>query len=137
MGHGCVCDKFAGAEAVGLDLSGANDLLSYHIRVPTAGFAPQRAKAHRRNVDVDINPIQQWPRYPGDIPLNLSRRTFTFSPARPEVAARARVHRSNQNEPRREDYRSLGPGDRYRPVFQRLANHLEDMSRELGKFIQK
>ena len=43
------------------------------------GFATKLAKLHRRDIDVNVDPIQQWSGDAADVALNLIQRTATLA----------------------------------------------------------
>src|SRR5579871_6371194 len=62
---------------------------------------PQFLVLHRRNLNMDINPVQQRPAHLRNISLNHRRRTHTLPRLVIEVPTRTRIHRRRQHEPRR------------------------------------
>ena len=54
-----------------------------------------------------------------------------------EIPARARVHRRDQAEPRRERDAAGGAGDAHPALFERLAQHLEGAAGELGQLVEE
>ena len=74
-----------------------------------------------------------------------TRRSYRCTPRgsgqrpirRPGVTARARVHRREQLEPRREPRRAPGAGDRDPPLLERLAERLEHVAVELRELVEE
>ena len=65
------------------------------------------------------------------------RRAATGPHLVAEVAARARVHRANQHEPRRECNGSHGARDPHRAFLERLAQHFQDVPAELRHLVEE
>src|SRR4051812_17329201 len=63
--------------------------------------ARQRCSGQRRDLDLDIDPIEQWPRYPGAIPRDVVGRALAGSRRVTQVAAWARIHCRDELEARR------------------------------------
>ena len=69
------------------------------------------------------------------VPLGHARWARARAVARPELAAWARVHRGHEREPRGEHLGPADADDGDAPVLERLAERLEDVSRELGQLV--
>ncbi|OQA25721.1 MAG: hypothetical protein BWY59_01664 [Verrucomicrobia bacterium ADurb.Bin345] len=93
--------------------------------------------AHRRHLDMNVNPVQQRTRNLVAISLNLNRRATALAFRIAVMAARARVHRRHEHEAARERHAGRRAGDGDQAVFQRLTHHLEHVAVKLRQLIQE
>jgi hypothetical protein len=86
--------------------------------------------------DGDVESIEEGCRQPAGVTLASGIGAFAHA-RRPALAARARVHGSDQDEPGRVGGGAPGPADPDLAVLQRLAEGVEHHPRELTQFVQK
>ncbi len=133
--HGRIAKDFTLLEAVGLERPGPSHplpddrcrfppCLCRHVSIPKG-----------RDLDVDIDAVQEGARNPAEIPLDLTRSAATFSLGISQISAWAWVHGCCQHEGRRIGERSDRSRDGHLPVFERLTEHLEDVPFEFQDFI--
>ena len=96
-----------------------------HIRGTLAPVVPQSLEGHTRNVHAQVDAVEQWPRELAAIPLDLLRKTRAFALGVAPKSARARIHRRDENEPRRVRRCASGARDRDGVLLQRLAERVE------------
>jgi hypothetical protein len=95
------------------------------------------ADGDRWNIDDEIDAIAKWTGEPGLIFGDLGRRTPARSPIVARESARTRVHRTNEDEARREDGGARRARDRHLSFFERLPKHFEHPPIELRHFIHE
>ena len=76
-----------------------------------------------RNVDMDIDSVQQRPGYFRNITLDQCWRTRALPRGVIEKPAGTGVHGGRQHEAGRKSQRGSGAGNRHLTVFQRLSHH--------------
>ena len=101
------------------------------------GAAHERERRDARHRDPQVDPVAQRPRYAPLVTLRDERRAAAGSIRAAGEPARARVHRRDQLEPRREDRRATDPRDRDPTLLHRLAERLEDVAPELGQLVEE
>ena len=99
-------------------------------------FAPF-CKYDRRDIDVEINPVEQGPADSLPIFFDLIRRTTALAARITQVAAGTGIHRSHEAEATRESELSRRTGNRNISVLERLPQHFKSGTLELGELIQK
>ena len=104
-------------------------------RAPRPRRAPSGAT--RGIDDPEVDPVAKRTRDAPLVALGTQRRARARAIRRPGEPARARVHRGDQLEPRREDGRPAGPGDRHPPFLERLPERLEHVAIELGQLVEE
>src|SRR5690606_30754634 len=87
--------------------------------------------------DVDIDPVQQRPGDLIQITMDPGRSADTFLQERSKVPAGARVHSRDQHEIRGKGERACCSTDSNFFLFQRLPQNFQDMTLELGQFVEK
>ena len=137
MAHPGVGVNLPVTETLGPDACSLENILSHRSRVELAGFRAQLAEAYRRHVNVDVNSVHQRPRDLLEISTDLARRAFASSRLAAEIATGARIHRRDEHELGGKPHRSFGTRDNHKTVFQRLANHLENLPRKFGEFVKE
>ncbi len=90
-----------------------------------------------RHLDPQVYAVSQRPRDPAAIAVDRRRGAAAAAVLGTRVAARTRVHRRDQLEPRRVDRRPADPRDRHMPVLHRLPERLQRGSIELGQLVEK
>ena len=99
--------------------------------------AAQLLVLNGRNLDVNVDAVEQRPGDFGHVALDHGRGAHALARLVVEVAARAGIHGRGQHEARRKTERHGGAGDGDRVIFQRLAHHFEHVARELGQLVEK
>src|SRR5437667_2637779 len=94
-------------------------LNSSHITISYAVFCLKK-KMHAQ-----VDAVEQRPRELAAIPLDLLRKTRAFALGVAPKSARARIHRRDENEPRRVRRCASGARDRDGVLLQRLAERVE------------
>lgn len=120
------------------------------LGIPGLGHAPGRLRCaldRRRQgevgrrdrwyLDLQINPIQHRPRYPGLIIRRAARATAACRAFTIPATTATGIHRGHQLEPCRVSYVGIGPRDGNRAGFQRLTQTVEYLRMEFGQFVQK
>src|SRR5690606_8241456 len=90
-----------------------------------------------RNLDVNVDTIEQRTRDLPHIFFHLRRRAMTRTPRVAAIPARAGVQGGNEHEIRGERGAGESAGDRHRAVFEGLAHDFERAAIELRQFIEK
>ena len=85
----------------------------------------------------DVDPVEQRSGHPGEVLEHPVPRAAAALPVAGEPAAGARIHRRDQHDLRRIGHVVAGARDVDHAVLQRLAQHLEHVAPELGKFVEK
>src|SRR6185295_2477135 len=104
------------------------------------GFTALIAQALERNardVNAEVDPVEHRTGQLSAVTLDLVRKASALAFGVTPEAARARVHRRHEDEPRGIRRRSAGARDRDGALLERLAKRVEDASRELGDLVQK
>ncbi len=96
-----------------------------------------RAGRNGRDVDDQIEAVAEWSRQATPISRDLRRRAAARTTVVAAKAARTRIHRRHEHEPRRKDRRSRRPRDRDASLFERLPQHFEDAAIELRHLVQE
>ena len=94
-------------------------------------------RGERRHLDVQVDPVEERP---GDLPAvarHVARRARAGVPRVSAEAARARVHRADEEEAGREGARPGGARDGDDAVLERLAQRLERVAPELGQLVEE
>ena len=105
---------------------------------PSGGCAAaQLLILHGRNLDVDVDAVEQRPGDLRDVALDHRRRAHALARLVVEIAARTRIHGGDEHEAGGKAERHGGARDGDRVVFQRLAHHLQHVARKLGQLVQK
>ena len=125
------------AETPALDACSSDHVGTHYSRVELARFRAQFPETYRRHVDVNIDPVHQWPRDLRQVSPDLARRAFALLGVAAEITAGARIHRRDEHELSGKPDRLFRARDDDETVFQRLANHLENVAREFDKFVKK
>src|SRR3989337_313752 len=90
-----------------------------------------------RHINVNINPVHEWTRYPllilGDRRVGAGAGFYRVA----VVAARAGIHGSNQLKIGREGHRTGSPADGHDFVLDGLAQYFQYTLSKLGEFIQE
>ena len=86
---------------------------------------------------MQIDTIQQRSAHFTQVALNNGAGTAAFARGIGEVAARARIHSSDEDEVGGERQRHVGTRQSNRRFFQWLAQHFEDVAREFGQLVQE
>ena len=86
---------------------------------------------------MDINSIEQRPRYFADVPFDLLEGAVAGTAGIGSESAGARVQRGHQHEIGGEGGRLKRAADCHDTVFERLTEHFERASIELRKFIEE
>ncbi len=91
-----------------------------------------------RSVDPDgyVEAIEEWCRQPPGVAVTC-RVGAAAGTGKPTFAARARVHRPHQDEPRRKGRRAPGPAHPHHTLFEGLAERIEHRGRELPHLVQE
>jgi hypothetical protein len=92
---------------------------------------------HRRHVNVNVDAIHERPGNLRNVALDHGRRAVAFTGAVVVKAARTGIHGRGQHETRRKSQRHGGARNAHRAILQRLAHHLEHITREFGELIEK
>ena len=88
------------------------------------------------HIDPQIEPIEQWAGH-STVIARTRRRTTTTQPWPACRTARARVHRSDQNEARWQHGRTVGAAEADDAVFEGLTQRIEGNGRELAELIEE
>lgn len=137
VGHVGVVAGAAAVVAVGLPAAGRGDLLA-DLRARRAGrLALQFPVGDGRDLDVDVDPVQERPAHLAHVFLNLGDRAVAVAPRIVAVAARARIQGGDEHEIRRKSRRGECPGNRHRAIFKRLAEDFERLAVELGQLVEE
>jgi hypothetical protein len=99
--------------------------------------AAQLLILHRRNLDVNVDAVEQRAGDFGHVALDHGRRAHALARLVVEVAAGAGIHGRRQHEARRKAERHGGARDGHRVIFERLAHDLEHVARKLRQLVQK
>ena len=86
---------------------------------------------------MDVDPVEQWPADPTDVPLNLHRTAIAASFWIPSKSAGAGIHRGNQHQVRRKSHAAHRSGNRHTGFFQWLSKHFQSASIEFRQFVEK
>ena len=114
-----------------------------HHPLPNGGtrFAWSRIRQfverHRHDFHLQIDTIEQRPRNTTEILPNLPRSTCTLFSRMVVIATRARIHGCDKHESGRIVHMVLGSRNRDMPIFQWLTHHLQHLSAEFRKLIEK
>jgi hypothetical protein len=92
---------------------------------------------HRRDINMDVDAVEQRPGDLGDITLDHGLRAMTFARLVVEEPARTRIHGRGEHEARRKCQRHSGTCNRDVSVFQGLAHNFQNVARKFGKLIQE
>jgi hypothetical protein len=84
-----------------------------------------------------IDTVEQRPRHSRLVIGGAARRPAARQRRVAEVAAEARVHRSDQLDPRRRSDVGVGTGDADLAGFERLAERIEHLALEFGQFVEE
>ena len=132
-----VREAAAPVEALTLALPRRLDALAHRGARLARGGAGQLLVLHPRHVDEEVEAVEQRP---GDAPL-VARDRRLGAGARPTavavVAAGARVHRRDEQDPRGERHRAAHARDRDRAGLERLTQSLECRWRELRELVEE
>jgi hypothetical protein len=90
-----------------------------------------------RDLDLEIDSIQEWSGESGSVPLNLARCADAWVAFIAQISAGTGIHGCHEHEVSRIGQRDRCPGDGHIAVFQRLSENLKDMFLELRQFIEK
>jgi hypothetical protein len=137
VAHSGVGVNLAVAETLDLDARSSDNVGSHYRRVELAGFRAQLPEAYRRHVDVNIDPVHERPRDLRQVSSYLARRAFALPGVAAEITAGARIHRRDEHELSGKPDRLFRARDYDETIFQRLANHFENMAWKFDKFVQK
>ena len=89
-------------EAGRLPLPGGDHLLPHLVARRARRAAGKLAKRDRRDLDMNVDPVQQRAAYLAHVTFNLRRRAMAIPPRVAPIATRARVQRRDQHEVGRE-----------------------------------
>ena len=92
---------------------------------------------HRRNLDVQIDAIEQRAGHAGQVSLDQRRRARAVVQNVSIIAALAGIHCRGQHEAGGKRQRHCSAGNRHFAVLERLAQHVQHMAVEFRQFIQK
>ena len=90
-----------------------------------------------RHFNVNVDAVEERSGQFRPVVLDLQRRAPAFMVGIGEIAAGAGVHGRGEHETRGIGQGNLGPADRHKTVFQRLAQDLDDVLVEFGQFVEK
>ena len=109
-----------------------------HARGALAAAAQQQVfGAFAVDVDAQVDAIEQRARHPRRVAQTLCGATATRSRGVARVAAGTGIHRREQLKARRIAQPAARPCQGDFTGLQRLAQHVESVSRELGQFVEK
>ena len=111
--------------------------ISDHRAGVAGGGTRELTYGHGHHFYVQIDTVEQWPRYAAEVLGHHAGPTYTGLLGVIVVATGAGVHRGEQHKRRRILYAELGPRDRHTSLFERLTQHLEHGAFELRQLIQK
>jgi len=124
-------------EPLQLQVAGAFDPRCYGGGAFAVGPVGKIAVFDRRDFDVDIYPVHERTGYSGAVAVDVARGTGAGVGRIAEIAAGTGVECGDQHQPRRIGDGCQSTGDCDPAVFERLAEHFENMFLELGEFIQE
>ena len=101
------------------------------------GFRRHLVKINGLDFYLQVNAVEQRTRNLAHIMRALVLVADALLLGMTVVATRARVHRSHEHERSRIFRRVFRPRNRNNPVLQRLAHHLQDISRKFRQFVKK
>lgn len=125
------------AVTVGLDRPGRGNAGGDFGRAFGRWRQDQVGGADRLDVDVQVDPVEQWPGHLRLIICGALRGSRAGKARIAEMAAPTRVHRRDQLDASGERDVCVGAGDADRTGFQRLAQRIEDGALELRQFVEK
>src|SRR6266478_5869710 len=92
---------------------------------------------HGGNLNVNVNAVQQRSWNLRNVSLNHRRRAVALPRRVAKIAARARIHRRRQHEPRWKRHRNSRARNGHCPVLQRLPHHFQHIPLKFRQLIQK
>ena len=121
--------------------AGASRACSTRARISGGGFgggvAAQFLEGNGGDFDVDIDAVEQRAADLAEVVLDLAGRAAAFAGGIAVEAALAGIHGGHQHEAGGEAERHGGAGDAERAIFQRLAEHFENVARKLREFVEE
>ena len=84
-----------------------------------------------------IDSVQERPRNPPDVSLNLRLRAAAQPPSVSPESARARIHRRDEHEPRGKRRRPRGASNGDAAFFERLPQRFENAAFEFGELVEE
>lgn len=136
-GHVGVAVDFCSLEPLPLYIPGAFHPLP--DRRGAFSFAPvgELAVFYRRDLDVDVDPVQKRPGDAGAVALDHDGCAGALVLGIAAVSAVAGIHGGDEHEAGRVGDGHEGPGDGDPAILQGLAQDLQDVFLEFGEFIEK
>ena len=114
------------------------DALANVRRALAAFVADHVVEGNARDLDLQIDAVEQRPGEFADVLRHCSVVAAAFGAARSAIAARARIHRGDELKARRIRKRSGGARDRdAMPSSNGWRMHLDRAARELGEFVEE
>ena len=92
---------------------------------------------HFGDFELYVDPVEQWPRYSRLIHFYHFAPAHTSLEIAPQIPARARIHRGDEHELRREPHALEASSNIDRTIFEWLAQDFEHSAFELGQFVEK
>ena len=114
-----------------------NDPVANLARNFLHAFAGHVAIFDGRNLDVQIDAIEQRTGDALSITLHLERAATAFAFQIAEISARTRIHGGDQHELGGKSHAARGARDGDFPVLERLAHHFQCRSFEFRQLIEK
>jgi hypothetical protein len=120
-----------------LPSASTNNLLAHLSTGSPGGLIRQFSKWHRRNLDVNSDPFQQWPADASKLAFDLLRSTAAGPSRITSKSAGARIHRHHQHHIGRKCPTVQSPRDRDRLILQRLTQYLHGPTIEFRQLVKK
>jgi hypothetical protein len=92
---------------------------------------------HGRHFEVDVDPVEQRPRHPGAVPLDVDGTATAGTGGITEIAAGAGVHRRREHHASGIGEAGGRPAQGDGAVFEGLAQHLQDVAPELRQLVEE
>ena len=108
------------------------DLIAHHRAGGACCPVSQFIEGDRRDLDMDIDPIEQWTGNSAHVAFDLGGVAIATAARIGSIAAWAWVQRGDEHEVGWEGRAAHGARDSHHSVFERLTHHLERFAVELG-----
>lgn len=121
----------------GLDRAGGGDAGGDLFRPFGGGWQDEIGGGDGVDVYVQVDPVEQWPRYLRLIIRCTARRAGAGQSGVAQMAAAAGVHRGDKLNAGGERDVRVGAGDADSAGFERLAQRIEDSALKFGEFVKE